>query len=83
MQQGVGKAREILLHAGAEKLYNTVWTSAHPGGSARMGKVVDTNLMTEYENLYVCNCSVIPTEWGLPPTLTLLALAKRLAKHLV
>jgi len=83
MQQGEGKAREILQHAGAKRLYNTVWTSAHPGGSARIGEVVDPNLKSEYDNLYVCDCSVIPTEWGLPPTLTVLALAKRLAKHLL
>ncbi|MDP4126672.1 MAG: FAD-dependent oxidoreductase [Bacillota bacterium] len=83
MQQGEGKAKEILLNAGAKKLYSTVWTSAHPGGSARIGEVVDSNLKSEYDNLYVCDCSVIPTEWGLPPTLTVLALAKRLAKYLL
>ena len=38
--------------------------------------------MTEYDNLYVCDCSVIPEAWGLPPTLTLIGLGKRLAKHL-
>lgn len=83
MQLGEIKAKEILLHAGAKRLYNTVWTSAHPGGSARIGEIVDSNLKSEYDNLYVCDCSVIPTEWGLPPTLTVLALAKRLAKHLL
>ncbi|ODA39567.1 GMC oxidoreductase [Desulfosporosinus sp. BG] len=61
----------------------TVWTSAHPGGSVRIGEIVDSNLKSEYDNLYVCDCSVIPTEWGLQPTLTVLALAKRLAKHLL
>ncbi|HZW83548.1 MAG TPA: GMC family oxidoreductase N-terminal domain-containing protein [Candidatus Deferrimicrobium sp.] len=83
MRQGEERAREILVTAGARKLYSTVWTSAHPGGSARIGEVVDSNLKTEYDNLYVCDCSVIPTEWGLPPTLTLLALGKRLGKHLL
>lgn len=83
MQIGESKAREILRHAGAKKLYNTVWTSAHPGGSARIGEIVDSNLKSEYDNLYVCDCSVIPAAWGIPPTLTVLALAKRLAKHLL
>lgn len=82
MQEGESMARKILQHAGARKLYSTVWTSAHLGGSARIGEVVDPNLKSEYDNLYVCDCSVIPSEWGLPPTLTVLALAKRLAKHL-
>jgi choline dehydrogenase-like flavoprotein len=39
-------------------------------------------LKTEYDNLYVCDCSVIPEAWGLPPTLTIIGLGKRLAKHL-
>ena len=51
MHQGESIAREILINAGAKKLYNTVWTSAHPGGSARIGEVVDSNLKTDYDNL--------------------------------
>jgi choline dehydrogenase-like flavoprotein len=31
----------------------------------------------------VCDASVIPGPWGLPPTLTLLALGKRLGGELV
>ena len=34
------------------------------------------------DNLYVCDCSVMPDAWGLPPTFTLVALGKRLARHL-
>ena len=44
--------------------------------------ILDSDLKTEYDNLYVCDCSVIPEAWGLPPTLTIIALGKRLAKHL-
>lgn len=83
IHQGESIARKILINAGAKKLFSTVWTSAHPGGSAGIGEVVDSNLKTEYDNLYVCDCSVIPNEWGLPPVLTLLALSRRLAKHLL
>jgi len=43
---------------------------------------VDNNLQTKYENLYVCDASVIPEEFGVPPVLTTIALGKRLAKHL-
>jgi choline dehydrogenase-like flavoprotein len=57
--------------------------AAHPGGTVKIGDIVDSNLQTEYENLYVCDCSVIPEAWGLPPTLTLIGLGKRLAKHLM
>jgi len=43
---------------------------------------VDTDLKTAIDNLYVCDCSVMPEAWGLPPTFSLIALGKRLAKHL-
>ena len=56
--------------------------AAHPGGTVKVGKLVDSNLKTEYENLYVCDCSVIPEAWGLPPTSTIIGLGKRLAKYL-
>jgi choline dehydrogenase-like flavoprotein len=44
---------------------------------------VDTDLKTKFDNLYVCDCSVMPQEWGLPPTTSIIALGKRLAKHLM
>jgi choline dehydrogenase-like flavoprotein len=44
--------------------------------------VPGSDLKTEFDNLYVCDCSVIPEAWGLPPTLTIIGLGKRLAKHL-
>ncbi|WP_274363162.1 FAD-dependent oxidoreductase [Paenibacillus thermotolerans] len=83
MKRGYERAKSILTAAGAKHIYTTRWTAAHPGGSVRIGDLVDSNLATEYENLFVCDASVIPTEWGLPPTFTVLALAKRLAKHLL
>jgi choline dehydrogenase-like flavoprotein len=82
MQRGVDQARKILEHAGAYNIYSTGFTATHPGGTARIGDVVDANLKTAYDNLYVCDASVIPESWGLPPTLTLLALANRLVDHL-
>ena len=41
-----------------------------------------SELKKTWDNLYVCDCSVIPEAWGLPPTMTLVGLGKRLAKHL-
>jgi choline dehydrogenase-like flavoprotein len=52
------------------------------GGTVKIGEIIDANLQTEIDSLYVCDCSVIPEAWGLPPTYTLLALGKRLAKHI-
>jgi choline dehydrogenase-like flavoprotein len=68
---------------GAKSVYNSGLLAAHPGGTVKIGEHLDTNLQTKIENLYVCDCSVIPREWGLPPTFTILALGKRLAKHLM
>lgn len=83
MSNGMQTAKRIMLNAGAEDIYSTVWTSAHPGGTVRIGELLNSNLETEYKNLYACDCSVIPFPWGLPPTLTILALARRLAKNLL
>ena len=79
---GAGRAREILKNAGAKHIYKSWYIAAHPGGTVRVGDMLDADLKTEYDNLYVCDCSVIPEAWGLPPTLTLVGLGKRLAKHL-
>jgi choline dehydrogenase-like flavoprotein len=43
---------------------------------------VDTNLQTSAPGLFVCDASVIPEPWGLPPTLTLLCLGKRLGDYI-
>jgi choline dehydrogenase-like flavoprotein len=60
---------------------------AHEVGTLRMGSadtgVVDPELrFNGYDNLYVCDNSVFPTSPAANPTLTLTALAIRLAAHL-
>jgi choline dehydrogenase-like flavoprotein len=82
LRRGAGYAREILENAGASRIFKSRIMAAHPGGAVRIGEQVDLDLQTEVEGLYVCDCSVIADPWGLPPVLTLLGLAKRLAKHL-
>ena len=79
---GVGIARDVLAACGARHVFKTWHFAAHPGGSVRIGAGVDTDLQTSTPNLYVCDASVIPQAWGLPPTLTLLCLGKRLGTHL-
>jgi choline dehydrogenase-like flavoprotein len=79
---GCERAEKILKKAGVKNTYITDIAGAHPGGTAKIDDIVDTNLQTKYENLYVCDASVIPEEFGFPPVLTLIALGKRLAKHL-
>ena len=79
---GYEQGKKILKNAGATNIFKTWYTATHPGGTAKIGDIVDSNLKTKIDNLFVCDCSVIPEPWGLPPTLTLVALGKRLAKHI-
>ena len=84
LMKGYARARDILKNTGAKDIFKTWYIAAHPGGTAKIGDIVDSDLKTvKYDNLYVCDCSVIPEAWGLPPSLTLVALGKRLAKHVV
>ena len=80
--KGIAIARGILEQAGAHHIFASHHFAAHPGGSLRIGDQVDAGLATPTQGLYVCDASVIPEPWGLPPTLTLLALGKRLGKAL-
>ncbi|MCP4163745.1 MAG: GMC family oxidoreductase [Deltaproteobacteria bacterium] len=82
LMKGYKVAEKILKNAGAKDIFKSWYLAAHPGGTAKINEVVDKNLKTTFDNLYVCDCSVIPESWGLPPTLTLLALGKRLSNHL-
>ena len=83
LRNGYERAKKILENAGAKHIFRTQYLAAHPGGTAKIGDIVDSNLMTQYENLFVCDCSVIPEAWGIPPTTTIIALGKRLAKYLL
>ena len=82
LMKGYERAKGILKHAGASHIFKSWFIAAHPGGTAKIGDVVDSSLKTKFDNLYVCDCSVIPEAWGLPPSLTLLALGRRLARML-
>lgn len=82
-RKGAETCKKILLKAGADPNTYTIAsnTGGHPGGTAAIGKVVDKNLEVEgVKNLYVCDASVFPRSPGRPPTLTIIALGKRLAK---
>ncbi|WP_051933717.1 FAD-dependent oxidoreductase [Massilia sp. BSC265] len=85
LEQGIGMARRILAQAGARQVFATHHFAAHPGGSipigGNAGEGVDSDLRAA-PGLYVCDASVIPQPWGLPPTLTLLCLGKRLGAML-
>ena len=83
---GIGRLREIIED-------QSDWPQPVAGGSHHMGTtrmsevpsrgVVDPNCKVhDVENLYVAGSSVFPTSGSSNPTLTLVALALRLAAHL-
>ena len=84
LAEGSATAGFILEKAGVDPstIGSTVYRGAHPGGSAAVGKIVDSNLETDISNLFVCDASVLPISPGKPPILTILALSKRLADYL-
>lgn len=77
--------QEILIAAGAkaESIFRGVYESGHPCCSAAIGELVDQNQQTEIQGLYVSDASVFPSPLGMPTILTIVALSKRLAKHLL
>ena len=82
IKEGYQKAENILLKLGVhrESIVATSLKGAHPGGTAAVGEVVDNNFESRIKGLYVCDASVIPEAPGRPPILTIVAIAKKVAK---
>lgn len=81
-------SREVLEAAGAKKVCWTGLISTHVQGSCRMGddperSVVDRNCEShEVKGLFVGDASLIPQTLSVNPSLTVMALATRLAERL-
>ena len=77
-------AGRILRQAGCDPdtIFTTPLRGTHPSGTVRLGELLDTNLQTEIAGLYVCDASVFPEALARPTVLTIIALAKRLVRHL-
>ncbi|MCB8985408.1 MAG: GMC family oxidoreductase [Ardenticatenaceae bacterium] len=84
MARAEAVAGQILRQAGCDPdtIFTTPIRGTHPSGTVRLGTMLDTDLQTEIENLYVCDASVFPEALARPTVLTIIALAKRLAAHL-
>jgi hypothetical protein len=84
---GYKKMEEIMEAAGSLATFRAP-LFVHLLGTTRMGNdkkdsVVDKNLKAhDLDNLYVCGASVFPTSGAVNPTLTIQALAARLADHI-
>ena len=82
LDKGKEIAKSILKTAGANDIWFSNIAGVHPGGACRVGTVVDSDLATDIENLYVCDASVLPESMAIPPAMSIMCLGKRLAKHL-
>jgi choline dehydrogenase-like flavoprotein len=77
--------RTLLIAAGVrpETIFDGPVEAGHPCCTAGIGRVVDEDQQSEIPGLYVADASVFPSPLGLPPILTIVALAKRLSRHLL
>jgi choline dehydrogenase-like flavoprotein len=75
----------LLQRAGCDpnSIFTTPLRGTHPSGSVRLGTLLTPDLETPYRNLFVCDASVFPEALARPTVLTIIALAKRLADHLL
>ncbi len=84
LEWGAAAAEKILIKAGCDpyNMHHSGVIVGHPAATVRVGELVDSNLETSVKNLYCCDTSVIPDAFGVPPTLIIVALGKRLSKRL-
>ena len=86
LQQGVNDCREILMRMGAKKqdIALGILNAGHPGGMLPLTKADAATLHSPQlpDNLYVSDATILPQSLGLPPILTIMALAKRIAKNI-
>ena len=78
-------AAHVLKRAGCAPatIFTTPLRGTHPSATARIGVAVDAGLATSVRGLWVCDAAVFPEALGRPTVLTLIALARRLARHLL
>ncbi len=87
LKHGVADCKEILLSMGAnaDDIMLGTLNSGHPGGMLPLTAAESETLHNPFlpDNLYVADASILPQSLGLPPILTIMALAKRIAKIII
>ncbi len=83
LKRGVEECREILIRMGVKEqdIFLGTLNAGHPGGmlplTAAEAETLHSPLLPD--NLYVADATILPQALGLPPMLTIMALAKRIA----
>ena len=84
LHDGVRTASRILKNLGAkrEDLFLGTVNEGHPGGMLPLTEKEAQSLHSPLlpKNLYVTDATVLPRSMGNPPILTIMALAKKIAK---
>ena len=84
LKRGVEDCRKILLHMGAKEqdIFLGTLNAGHPGGMLPLTEHEAQTLHSSKlpDNVYVADATILPQALGLPPMLTIMALAKRIAK---
>ncbi len=87
LKKGVEDCREILLRMGAanKDIFLGTLNAGHPGGMLPLTPNEANTLHSPLlpGNLYVADATILPQSLGLPPILTIMALAKRIAKNIM
>lgn len=84
LEEGAALARELLGAAGIDPVstFDGILNGGHPGGTLPLTRRTAGTLHDERlpENLYVADATLFPRSLGLPPILTIVALATRVAR---
>lgn len=87
LSRGVADCKEILLQMGVreEDIILGTLNSGHPGGMLPLSSKESDTLHHSFlpDNLFVADASLLPQSLGLPPMLTIMALAKRISKQIL
>jgi len=77
--------RKVLVRAGCkpDSIFMSPQMGTHPSGTVRIAELLTTQLETPVRNLYVSDASCFPEALDRPTVLTLIALSRRLVRHLL
>jgi choline dehydrogenase-like flavoprotein len=84
LDEGAAVARDLMAAAGVDpaSTFTGLLNGGHPGGTLALTEATAATCHDDRlpENVYVADASLVPRALGLPPILTIVALAKRVAR---